>query len=60
MELDSEGPGQGPRLYLDLKDWYPLLDLGSGGGQSAAHIKATLACTLVDLALRPAPGEGVT
>lgn len=27
-----------------------LLDLGSGGGHTAAHLKATLACTLVDLA----------
>ena len=27
-----------------------LLDLGSGGGHNAAHLKATLACTLVDLA----------
>jgi SAM-dependent methyltransferase len=26
-----------------------LLDLGSGGGHNAAHLKATLACTLVDL-----------
>jgi len=79
LERDSEGPGQGPRLYRDLADWYPLLtpvgdyveeaafyrhlfethcrrpprtllDLGSGGGHNAAHLKATLACTLVDLA----------
>ena len=27
-----------------------LLDLGSGGGHNAAHLKETLACTLVDLA----------
>ncbi len=27
-----------------------LLDLGSGGGHNAAHLKATLACTLVDIA----------
>ncbi len=27
-----------------------LLDLGSGGGHNAAHLKATLACTLIDLA----------
>lgn len=27
-----------------------LLDLGSGGGHNAAYLKATLACTLVDLA----------
>ena len=27
-----------------------LLDLGSGGGHNAAHLKATLACTLVDRA----------
>jgi len=27
-----------------------LLDLGAGGGHNAAHLKATLACTLVDLA----------
>jgi trans-aconitate methyltransferase len=27
-----------------------LLDLGSGGGHNAAHLKASLACTLVDLA----------
>jgi SAM-dependent methyltransferase len=26
-----------------------LLDLGCGGGHNAAHLKATLACTLVDL-----------
>jgi SAM-dependent methyltransferase len=26
-----------------------LLDLGSGGGHNAAHLKATLACTLLDL-----------
>ena len=26
-----------------------LLDLGSGGGHNAAHLKATLSCTLVDL-----------
>ncbi len=26
-----------------------LLDLGSGGGHNAAHLKATMACTLVDL-----------
>jgi SAM-dependent methyltransferase len=26
-----------------------LLDLGSGGGHNAAHLKAVLACTLVDL-----------
>lgn len=72
-------PDQGPRLYRELADWYPLLtpvgdyaeeaafyrrlfedhcrrsprtllDLGSGGGHNAAHLKATLACTLVDLA----------
>jgi trans-aconitate methyltransferase len=65
-------PGQGPRLYRELADWYPLLtpvgdyveefethcrhpprtllDLGSGGGHNAAHLKATFACTLVDLA----------
>ncbi|NLW51674.1 MAG: class I SAM-dependent methyltransferase [Candidatus Brocadiaceae bacterium] len=27
-----------------------LLDLGCGGGHNAAHLKATLACTLVDIA----------
>ncbi len=27
-----------------------LLDLGSGGGHNAAHLKGTLSCTLVDLA----------
>jgi SAM-dependent methyltransferase len=27
-----------------------LLDLGSGGGHNVAHLKATLACTLVDVA----------
>ena len=27
-----------------------LLDLGSGGGHNAAHLKSTLACTLVDIA----------
>jgi SAM-dependent methyltransferase len=27
-----------------------LLDLGSGGGHNVAHLKATLTCTLVDLA----------
>jgi len=27
-----------------------LLDLGSGGGHNAAHLKATLSCTLLDLA----------
>jgi len=27
-----------------------LLDLGSGGGHNAAHLKSTLSCTLVDLA----------
>ncbi len=27
-----------------------LLDLGSGGGHNVAHLKASLACTLVDLA----------
>lgn len=27
-----------------------LLDLGSGGGHNAAHLKASLGCTLVDLA----------
>ncbi len=27
-----------------------LLDLGSGGGHNAAHLKSTLACTLVDVA----------
>ncbi|MBN2191839.1 MAG: class I SAM-dependent methyltransferase, partial [Polyangiaceae bacterium] len=72
-------PDQGPRLYRDLANWYPLLtpvgdyaeeaafyrrlfeeychqlprsllDLGSGGGHNAAHLKATLSCTLVDLA----------
>ncbi len=76
---EGEEPDQGPRLYRDLADWYPLLtpvgdyaeeaafyrrlfethcrrpprtllDLGSGGGHNAAHLKATLACTLVDLA----------
>jgi SAM-dependent methyltransferase len=76
---ESWDPDQGPRLYRDLADWYPLLtpvtdyaeeaefyrrlfeshcrrlprtllDLGSGGGHNAAHLKATLACTLVDLA----------
>jgi SAM-dependent methyltransferase len=70
---------QGPRLYRELADWYPLLtpvddyaeetafyrrlfethcrraprtllDLGSGGGHNAAHLKATLDCTLGDLA----------
>jgi len=75
----GDEPDQGPRLYRDLADWYPLLtpvddyveevafyrrlfethcgrpprtllDLGSGGGHNAAHLKATLACTLVDLA----------
>ena len=76
---DSEETDQGPQLYRDLADWYPLLtpvgdyakaaafyrrlfethcrraprtllDLGSGGGHNAAHLKTTLACTLVDLA----------
>ena len=75
---DAAG-GEGPRLYRDLADWYPLLtpvgdyaeeaafyrrlfethcqrpprsllDLGSGGGHNVAHLKATLTCTLVDLA----------
>jgi SAM-dependent methyltransferase len=75
----GDEPDQGPRLYRDLADWYPLLtpvgdyveeaafyrrlfethcgrsprtllDLGSGGGHTAAHLKATLTCTLVDLA----------
>lgn len=70
---------QGPLLYRDLADWYPLLtpvddyaeeaafyrrlfethcrrpprtllDLGSGGGHNAAHLKEKLACTLVDIA----------
>lgn len=70
---------QGPRLYNELAEWYPvltpvsdyaeeaafyrrlfethcrrppesLLDLGCGGGHNAAHLKATLACTLVDVA----------
>ena len=79
MARDSDGHGEGPRLYRALADWYPLLtpvgdyveeaafyrqlfeahchrpprtllDLGSGGGHNAAHLKATLACTLVDLA----------
>ncbi|NLF18164.1 MAG: class I SAM-dependent methyltransferase [Lentisphaerae bacterium] len=27
-----------------------LLDLGSGGGHNAAHLKSTFACTLVDIA----------
>lgn len=27
-----------------------MLDLGSGGGHNAAHLKSTLACTLVDIA----------
>ena len=77
--IPGDGPAQGPRLYRDLADWYPLLtpvgdyteeaafyrrlfeehcrrpprtllDLGSGGGHNAAHLKAALACTLVDLA----------
>lgn len=26
-----------------------LLDLGSGGGHNAAHLKSTLTCTLVDI-----------
>ncbi len=75
----DEDRSQGPRLYRDLAEWYPLLtpvddyveeaafyrrlfeahcrrpprtllDLGSGAGHNAAHLKATLACTLVDLA----------
>jgi len=80
MVLNNETVSdQGPRLYRDLADWYPLLtpvgdyaeeaafyrrlfethcqrppltllDLGSGGGHVAAHLKATLVCTLVDLA----------
>lgn len=69
---------QGPRIYRDFSDWYPLLtpvgdyaeeaafyrklfetycqhpprsllDLGSGGGHNAAHLKAALTCTLVDI-----------
>ncbi len=76
---EGEGSAQGPRLYRDLADWYPLLtpvddyaeeaafyrrlfeahcrrpprtllDLGSGGGHNVAHLKATLTCTLVDVA----------
>jgi SAM-dependent methyltransferase len=75
----GQEPNQGPRLYRELADWYPLLtpvtdyaeeaafyrrlfethcqkpprnllDLGSGGGHNAAHLKAALSCTLVDLA----------
>lgn len=39
------------RLFEAHCRWPPrtLLDLGSGGGHNAAHLKATLACTLVDL-----------
>ena len=42
-------------FYLRLFETYcqqpprTLLDLGSGGGHNAAHLKAALACTLVDL-----------
>lgn len=42
-------------LYLRLFEAHcrrpprTLLDLGSGGGHNAAHLKAALACTLVDL-----------
>ncbi|MBM4318939.1 MAG: class I SAM-dependent methyltransferase [Deltaproteobacteria bacterium] len=72
-------PDQGPRLYRELANWYPLptpvgdyaeeaafyqrlfetrcrqqprtlLDLGSGGGHNAAHLKTAFTCTLVDLA----------
>lgn len=39
------------RLFEDHCQRIPrtLLDLGSGGGHNAAHLKAALACTLVDL-----------
>ena len=39
------------RLFEAHCRWPPrtLLDLGSGGGHNAAHLKATVACTLVDL-----------
>jgi trans-aconitate methyltransferase len=77
--MGEENTNQGPRLYRDLADWYPLLtpvadyaeeaalyrglfqthchhpprtllDLGCGGGHNVAHLKASLTCTLVDLA----------
>jgi SAM-dependent methyltransferase len=40
------------RLFGDYCQQSPrtLLDLGSGGGHNVAHLKATLTCTLVDLA----------
>jgi SAM-dependent methyltransferase len=40
------------RRLIDAHCQHPpltLLDLGSGGGHNAAHLKAELACTLVDL-----------
>lgn len=75
----SEELDQGPRLYREMADWYPLLtpvgdyaeeaafyqrlfeercrrpprtllDLGSGGGHNAMHLKTKLICTLVDIA----------
>ena len=71
-------PEQGPRLYRDLAEWFPLLtpvddyaeeavfyrklfeahcrrplrtllDLGSGGGHNAFHLKTAFSCTLLDL-----------
>ncbi len=40
------------RMFETYSERLPrtLLDLGSGGGHNAAYLKATLACTLVDLA----------
>jgi SAM-dependent methyltransferase len=48
----AEGAAFYRRLFEEHSRRLPrtLLDLGSGGGHNAAHLKATLSCTLLDLA----------
>ncbi len=47
----AEGAAYYRRLFETHAQKPPrtLLDLGSGGGHNAAHLKGTLACTLVDI-----------
>jgi Methyltransferase domain len=79
MERPDEAPGDGPRMYDELANWFhlltapeeyadeaeiilgllrehvdgpleTLLELGSGGGNTASHLRAHLRLTLTDVA----------
>lgn len=78
MDTPADAPGDGPRLYDELADWFhlltapaeyaeeaavvlgllrthvagpleTLLELGSGGGNTASHLRAHLRPTLTDI-----------